>query len=232
MKITSSSIGTLQQLQASKHLYNYQWAWNAAVANVGTNNEVQVGANCSLSKESGGVKVTRTGNSPYADFHDQPTNGALGISGPLNKVDTAKAKWMHLIMDVEGYKRNTGAGFWGWGDSVTANPASPTGYEYQNFDLYYYWNTDDYIGTHCKKIIRKDNIAIFAFDMSDKESSLSSGAGGVTWENQDGIGEAPVIIEPYFNNIGSAGSYWIWYGAVLSDRILNDIPLPVATHVG
>ena len=109
MKITSSSIGTLQQLQASKHLYNYQWAWNAAVANVGTNNEVQVGANCSLSKESGGVKVTRTGNSPYADFHDQPTNGALGISGPLNKVDTAKAKWMHLIMDVEGYKRNTGA---------------------------------------------------------------------------------------------------------------------------
>ena len=135
-------------------------------------------------------------------------------------------------MDVEGYKRNTGAGFWGWGDSPTANPETITGYEYQNFQLYYYWNTDDYIGTYCKKIIRKGNIAIFVFDMSDKESSLSNNAGGVTWENQDGVEEAPVIIEPYFNNQGSAGSYWIWYGVVLSDRILDDIPLPVATHVG
>ena len=225
MKIASSSIGTLQQPQAAKHLYNYQWSWNAVNETVsgGATDPLQTQGGSSISIVPGGIKCSRHGslsnrNTPYVDFYDDYSSKP-NISGVLNGVDTARAGYMHGIFDFTNAPQ------------ITAKADSA-------LQLYWYQDGSKYEGGNCIKRIQRGNITILVWNCNNPAGGTAVGSPS-PWASIGNQPEGPVTIEPYWNGgitlTGGPGGtvpYWIWYGMVLSDRILTDIPLPVATHVG
>lgn len=228
MKIASSSIGTLQQLQAAKHLYNYQWSWNAVNETVsgGGSDPVQVNNGAEISSVPNGIKCSRKSdsagaasrNNPYVDFYDDYSSKP-NISGSLNGVDTARAGYMHGIFDFTNAPQ------------ITAKADD---------SLYLYWYQDGskYDGGGCIQRIQRGNITILVWNCNNPGESLSFGSPS-PWASIGNQPEGPVRLEPYWDGgitfTGGPGGtvpYWVWCGMVLSDRILTDIPLPVATHVG
>ena len=215
MKITSSSIGTLQQPQAAKHLYNYQWSHNAVGDTIGGTAEgetlsIRRTHNIDASAHPKGILIDATARGSFWDVYEA---NSLKTSGPLNLVDTVRGRYLHLVFDFDGT-----------GTTASGGTISNSLYWYADDDDDDYAPNDD--GVSPTKTIKIGTKTILVYDMN---GTSIGGSGTTTWE----VNADPLRIQ-YFHATGSGSqnAVYIYHGMVLSDRILADIPLPVATHVG
>ena len=215
MKIASSSIGTLQQPQAAKHLYPYQWSHNAVgdtIGGTGTGLSETIRRTQAIdaSDHAKGILIDASGRGSFWDVYEA---NSLKTSGPLDLVDTVRGRYLHLVFDFDGP-----------GTTASGGTISNSLYWYADDEDEDYAPNDD--GLSPTKTIKFGTKTILVYDMN---GTSIGGSGAITWE----VNSDPLRIQ-YFHATGAGSQHavYIYHGMVLSDRILNDIPLPVATHVG
>ena len=215
MKIASSSIGTLQQPQAAKHLYPYQWSHNAVGDTIGgtgggLSETIRRTYRTNASAHAKGIIISSTNRNGYWDVYEA---NSLKTSGPLNLVDTIRGRYLHVLFDFDGP-----------GTTATTGSLDNLLYWYAADNDTAYAPNDD--GLSPTKTIKLGTKTILVYDMN---GTSIGGSGAITWE----VNADPLRIQFYHSTgAGSASAVYIYHGMVLSDRILTDIPLPVATHVG